>query len=256
MLLSGCFDKARESITAQISDELGKVAKAGSENDELEDARRKRVEEILADLDFSEWDSLAEGVENHLVIVAKDGAREGLLQVNTPAEGDALDQANEQAITYAQDRAAEMVGKKWVEGELVDNPDAQWVITDATREFLRSDVEAALADGWSNDKLADALAENYAFSDTRAEVIARTETAKADVQGNLAAYKASGVVKRKQWLAAPDCCDICQELDNETVDLDADFPNGGGDGAPLHPQCRCDTLPVIEDNPQGNDDET
>lgn len=254
-MLSGFFDTARANIAAQLTEALSKVAKAGNDNQEIEDARRKRLEEILADLDMSYWDSLAEGVENHLVVVAKDGAKEGLLQVDTPADGDALDQANEAAVAYAQDRSAEMVGKKWVDGELVDNPDAQWVITDATREFIRADVETAMTEGWSNDELAAALSENYAFSDARAENIARTETAKADVQGNLAAWRASGVVQRKQWLAAPDCCDECQELDGEVVDMDDQFPNGGGDGAPLHPQCRCDTLPVIEDNPQGNEDE-
>lgn len=188
------------------------------------------------------------------MVVAKDGAKEGLLQVDTPADGDALDQANEQAITYAKDRAAEMVGKKWVDGELVDNPDAQWVITEATREFLRSDVDQALTEGWSNEQLASALSDNYAFSDARAENIARTETAKADVQGNLAGWRSSGIVQRKQWLTAPDCCDDCQALDGDVVDLNENF-EGGVEGAPLHPQCRCDVLPVIEDNPQGNDDE-
>ena len=111
--------------------------------------------------------------------------------------------------------------------------------------MLRADVADAIEEGLSNDDLADQLAENYAFSDDRAETIARTETAFADVAGNLEAYKASGQVDGKRWLAAPDCCDDCQELDGEVVGLDEEFPNDGGDGPPAHPNCRCDLLPVL-----------
>lgn len=248
--LSSFFDQARANILAQLTDALGKVAKADNEGGALEDARRKRLEEILSDLDFSEWIDLQDGIESHLMVVAKDSAKEGLLQVDIDPTQDMTDQASADAIAYAKDRSAEMVGKKWVDGELVDNPDAQWVISDSTREFLRSDVQDAMTEGWSNDQLADALADNYTFSDKRAEVIARTETAKADVQGNLAGWNASGVVSGRQFLAAPDCCDECQEFDGDTAALDEDLP--GGD-APIHPQCRCNVLPVLMN--EGNDDD-
>lgn len=180
--------------------------------------------------------------------VALDGNVQALDQLGLTEDVAAmLTQANEEAIAYARDRAAELVGKRYEDGELVDNPRAGYAIDDATRELLRADVSTALEEGWSNDRLATAIAENYAFSDARAETIARTETAFADVQGNLAGWRASGEVAQKQWIVGDACCDECADLDGVVVDLDEDFPGDGGDGPPLHPNCRCDVLPVLSE---------
>lgn len=158
---------------------------------------------------------------------------------------DATNLANEQAIAWAKERAAELVGMRYDEdGELVENPDAEYAIDDATRSMLRQSVTDAMENGVSNDKLAGIIADAYAFSDERAERIARTETAFADVAGNLQAWSDSGQVGKKQWLTADGCCDDCEALDGVTVDLDDDFPDGG-DGPPLHPDCRCDVVPVL-----------
>jgi SPP1 gp7 family putative phage head morphogenesis protein len=177
--------------------------------------------------------------------ITSSGGAAALAQIGFTADDSITNQLNEYALDYAKDRSAEMVGKKWVDGELIDNPNAEWVIADATRDMLRADIAAAIESGASNDRLADQLAENYAFSDDRSQVIARTETAKADVAGNLNAYRESGQVEGKRWLTAPDCCDECLELDGETAGIDEDFPDDGGDGPPLHPNCRCDVLPVL-----------
>jgi SPP1 gp7 family putative phage head morphogenesis protein len=180
--------------------------------------------------------------------IAKEGGAAALAQIEFADDESIVNLVNERAVEYAAERSAEMVGKRVDEfGDLIDNPNAEWQIDDATREALRSDVETAIEEGWSNDRLADAIATNYAFSDDRAEVIARTETAYADIAGNMAAYRASGQVEQKEWSTAPDACDDCVELDGVTVDLDEDFPGDGGDGPPLHPDCRCDVLPVLTD---------
>lgn len=180
--------------------------------------------------------------------VAIEGGAAALAQLQIDDQ-DMFTLVNHEAVDYALDRSAELVGKRVdSDGNVVDNPNAQYAIDDATREFLRTDVAQAIEEGWSNDRLADAISANYAFSDERAETVARTETAYADVNGNLDAWRASGLVDQKQWLTAPDCCDECQDLDGETVDLDDDFPNDGGDGPPLHPNCRCDVVPVLTDS--------
>ena len=97
------------------------------------------------------------------------------------------------------------------------------------------------------------LEENYAFSEARAETIARTETANADCQGNLAVYKESGVVAQKQWIVGAGCCDECQELDGEIVDLDDNFSTGD-DAPPAHPNCRCDYVPLIDEQANTNEE--
>jgi len=241
------LQRAATDVAKQIGPQLGKVAK-GSADEALAEERAKRVREILESLDLSFWDALPDEVEQYLVLVAKDGAKEALLSLQAAAQeigADTFNLANTAAIDWAKDRAAELVGMKRVGDEFVPNPNAQWQIDTDTREGIKDLVTQALDEGWSNDKLAEALQDDSEFSDARAENIARTETARADVQGNLAGYKASGVVESKQWLTAPDCCDLCQELDKEVVGLNEQFSNGGGDGAPLHPQCRCDVIPVL-----------
>lgn len=95
--------------------------------------------------------------------------------------------------------------------------------------------------------MAESLSDDYAFSAGRAETIARTETAFADVQGNLIAYKESGVVAGKEWVAEPDCCDICAENERQGVIGLNDSFQDGTDGPPAHPNCLCDVYPVLGD---------
>lgn len=246
-VLKKFFKGQAVAVAKQLTEALGKMS--------LQDAAR--LAEILKNIDLSGWSDLAGDVQGILEIVGLDGGAEGLLQLGIEDAPDKITElVNEKAVEYSQERSAELVGMKWVDGELVENPNPEWAITDSTREYLRGDVQQAMEEGMSNDDLADLIADNYAFSDARAEMIARTETAFADVQGNLTAYKESGVVQGKTWIAAPTCCEFCQELDGVTVGIDEDFPNEGGDGPPLHPQCVCDILPETElpDAQAGGDD--
>lgn len=162
--------------------------------------------------------------------VTRDGARAGLEQVVPSHESfDAmLSQANKAASEWAQEHAAALI-----QG-----------LSDTTTARVRELVDQALADGWSNDDLADALDEDGVFGADRAETIARTETAAADVQGSLAGWEASGVVAQKEWLTGAGCCDLCTDLNGERVDLDDEFPEGD---PPLHPNCRCDVSPVVDE---------
>ena len=83
------------------------------------------------------------------------------------------------------------------DGDLVVNPDAEYAIADSTRDMLRGTISDALESGASNTNLAAAITDAYGFSDKRAELIARTETAFADVAGNLDAWQDSGQVGGK-----------------------------------------------------------
>jgi SPP1 gp7 family putative phage head morphogenesis protein len=197
-------------------------------------------------------DKLREALAEELSKVAVDGGSQGLTQVldfvsaDTAADLEAmLAQVNEQAVAFAEERAAELVGMKWSEdaGAWIVNPNAEWAIDDTTRSRIQTLTTQAEQEGWSNDKLADALQDDTGFSDDRAEMIARTETAFADIQGNLAGWEASGVVEAKEWSVSQDeVCDDCLALDGKIVGLDEDFPEGD---PPLHPRCRCDLLPVV-----------
>lgn len=204
-----------------------------------------RLKQLLRAIEEGNLLLLLEDVEPLLKQLAELGVKAALHQVEV-SDQDITDQANERAIAYAEDRAAELVGMRYnADGELVDNPRAEWSIDEATRELIRSDVATAEEEGWSNDRLAAALEQNYAFSEQRAETIARTETAFADVAGNVEAWKASGQVAGKEWILSEGACDECEPLAGVVVELDEEFPYDGGDGPPLHPNCRCDVVPVL-----------
>ena len=191
------------------------------------------VRAILDALDFDGWNALIEDLTPLLEAIVREGGAAGLQQL--PVVGDVermLSLVNEYAVKYGQEQSSALIKQ----------------ISDSTREMIRRDVAAALENGDSNDVLAATLRSGYAFSRERAEAIARTETAYADVEGNLEAYRQSGVVQRKEWITGDGCCDLCDELDGVVVDLDDEFPNEGGSGPPLHPNCRCDVLPVLTED--------
>ena len=87
----------------------------------------------------------------------------------------------------------------------------------------------------------------------RAELIARTESAIADVAGNMISYRESGVVEKKGWLVGEDSCDECQaNADEGDIDLDEAFSDGS-DCAPAHPRCTCDIVPRVSELPDDNE---
>jgi SPP1 gp7 family putative phage head morphogenesis protein len=229
-------------LTKVVTSALEKVAKRAAKLTLPQEAAYKagvtadeKARKLISELTFEELQDIAPELAEILTEMAADGGKVALAELVAEVTNDQLKQVNDRAVDYARERSAKLV--KGLE--------------DSTRDMLRETVGDALEEGLSNKQLADALAEEYAFSAERAETIANTETAYADVQGNLEGYKASGVVEGKQWIIAQDeFCDDCNNLDGVIVGLDEEFPGDGGDGPPLHPNCRCDILPVLieEDN--------
>jgi hypothetical protein len=111
-----------------------------------------------------------------------------------------------------------------------------------------------LEEGASADTVARA-AERYAAQllRKRSETIARTETIRAGREGRDETWRqarAEGLLPdtaRRRWVVTDDdrLCPACEPLGGVEVGLDEAFPRGGGDGPPLHPNCRCTTVLVI-----------
>ena len=151
---------------------------------------------------------------------------------------------NTEAVNYAAHRSAEMVGKKYdPDGNLIDNPNADWAITDTMHKVLRDEIVDAVGLHWPVDLLADHIADTGLFSDARAEMIARTETNMAQNQGVLEAgrqARAAGLNVRKVWTLGPNPCPRCEAAAAEgDIDLEDDFGSDAGDAPPLHPNCEC-----------------
>ena len=237
--VTAVFGDTAADVTRQVQEALGLLTKA----DESPEDEAKRIADQL---DLGKMDELAETAHAPLANVAADGAVLALAQVGVGAKSEMLTLVNEAAVAYARDRAAEMVGRVLIDGVLVDNPDAQWVITDTTRVMLRSLIRQAIEGGWSAKRLAAEIEDADAFSEERAELIARTETIKASVEGNMIAYRESGVVVGKEWILGAEACDVCvANAEAGVIPLDALFPNGD-DAPPAHPNCRCSVIPVTD----------
>lgn len=234
-----------------MADIRRRIGKAELSQDEID-----AIDRVLAGIDFAGWAVLVGDIDGILESIVADGAYSALAQVglDVAAEEGKAGIVNAYAVAYAKDRAAELVGMRYDElGRLVENPDAEWAIDESTRDFLRGAVSDAIEGGWSNDKLADAIADSYGFSEERAMTIARTETQMAANAGALQGYKASGVVAAKQWVTAED--DLVEEecLDNAAAGpagdgvlaLDDDYPSGD-DAPPAHVNCRCVISPVVD----------
>lgn len=226
-------------VASQITGAVGKIGKDAAR--ELE----SKVEEALQAIGL-QGDVLKKALADVLATIYQGGVEEALAKINAAGSwatdalpAGLLEQVNEKAAEWASDHAAELVTN----------------IETSTRDFIRNDVSAAVTDGLSTASLQELLTENYAFSDLRAETIARTELAFANVQGNLETYRESGVVSQKEWIVGAECCDECDELDGMTVDLEDDFP-GAGSGPPFHPNCRCDVLPVVSAEPDQPEPDT
>lgn len=214
---------------------------------------REEFLDLWGDLPMDAREELAEALVKILEDVADDGATVAVGQVLEFAGGAAdaeldamLSQANERAIEWARDRAAQLVGMRQdEEGNWIPNPNEQWQIDNTTRDAIRDLVAKAEEEGWSTDQLAEEIGGAACFEDARAEMVARTETAFADVAGNMEGYRASGLVQGKEWILGDDACEECVALSEMgPIPLNESFP-GGYDGPPAHPNCRCDVIPVL-----------
>ena len=170
----------------------------------------------------AQFDALGGYLQDEGLDTYQKGVLAAAEQLSKDANDAMVNLANQKGIDWAIDHA----------GDLITD------FEDATKNDLQGIVTQALQEGWSNDQLAEKISDSWSFSASRAEVIARTETAFADVQGNLALYREAGIEKLV-WLAADTApCDECEALDGKTISVDGEMP-------PAHPNCRCDVAPVI-----------
>lgn len=143
---------------------------------------------------------------------------------------------------YAHERGADMVGRKWVDGKLVNNPDAQWVITDTTRKEINQLIQDVVAGKLKATDLRQAIIDSDAFSKARAEMIARTELVNANAYGSLMGMyesRAMGLNILKGWDSTGEACPICMaNTDAGFIKLEKKFPSGH-QCPTAHVNCMC-----------------
>ncbi len=217
--------------------------------DAHDDDLARRTEEILASLDLGDLMDIVEALQPDLEEIAADAAAEAIATVGLADDQSIVDVVNERAVLAAQDQAASLVGMRYDEdGNLVEAAREAYRIDEATRDMLRDTIADGLAENIGTDAIADLIENDYAFSEERADLIARTEVTNANSAGALASYQEArdaGVELRKEWLLGPNPCEVCQEnADAGPIDLDDEFPSGDMHPA-AHPRCECAVSPVV-----------
>lgn len=139
---------------------------------------------------------------------------------------------NDQALDWARNYTYDLIGKR------TGGIDA------TTREAVSNTIQRFVdTPGFTIGDAIDQLS-SY-FSDTRARMIAVTETTRAYAEGNQIAgielkkeYPDVKIVK--QWFTNNDdrVCDICGPLEGEEVEIEENFSNGEMN-PPAHVNCRC-----------------
>ncbi|SFQ22978.1 minor capsid protein [Caldicoprobacter faecalis] len=108
---------------------------------------------------------------------------------------------------------------------------------------VRDSVERALIDGTDIRKLAKEITNDFGSSIYESQRLISTEVARAHTMAQEEIYHNSGVVQKVMWNATleDNTCEECQALDGQIFDLDGDRPE-----IPLHPNCRCVFIPVVD----------
>lgn len=231
--------KARTAIARKAKVILQKVAFNVSHQirhipDFLKSEESDLVEKIIAELDLSGLAEL-DAIMPEIQAVAADA---GMISVREAgiARSDLFNQINARAVEFSQARAAVLVTQ----------------IEETTRERLRELVTAGFTDQQTRDQLADSImgVDNDIFGETRALLIADTETGIANGEGALNSYKEAeelGIKIKKEWLDSPGACVICQlNAAAGAIPIDEDFPSGDAT-TPAHPRCECTTIGVTEE---------
>lgn len=151
---------------------------------------------------------------------------------------------SEQATAYAEERAAELVGKRRLpDGTVVDSPNPRIAINDTLRNDLHDAITKALQEGQTEAQLKDLIEAETGWT-YRADRIARTEVAFALNRGAADTYAGAGV-NTVTIMDGPGCLEDGHDDNEEGVDGEVwsvakfmAFPIG-------HPYCVRDARPNV-----------
>lgn len=114
-------------------------------------------------------------------------------------------------------------------------------------EELNKAVAQGLLRGQSSEEIAAGLVKQLGISQRNAIRIVRTETAAIASKADMKLYKDLGIDSIK-FMASLDgkTCAVCSDMDGKVIPLKQ--CRIGLNMPPLHPNCRCYTVPVIDDD--------
>lgn len=200
------------------------------------------VKVIVKDTFYNELDALFFSVTFETISTAIGiGAEAGENLYKIPLGIRSSDAAIQELTT---DRLAWLIGKRVDKsGNVVDNPKAEYRISNKTREDISSNIKTGIALGEDRATMTRRL-DKIVSNPGRAEQIAQTETINAYGQGILEFGRESGATG-KEWedVNATDVC--AQNAAEGIIPLEANFMSGDSSPA-AHTGCRCNLRIVYE----------
>lgn len=151
----------------------------------------------------------------------------------------------------ANEQTAFLVGKRIDKtGAIIDNPNAKYSVTEATRKDIRRSISTSLNLGETQDQATTRL-RSVIKDPRRASKIAATEAVNG-YQGGLYAYaKESGAVG-KEWQTIAGACPLCVGNANAgPVSINDNFPSGDKSPA-AHPWDRCSLRFIYPEDPSAS----
>jgi hypothetical protein len=244
-----------------------------------------RLGNIEGFLAFVDWDKIRGGMEGFEAVLI-DAAQKAGTSTFTLGGVDAellFDLIDERAVLYAQERVGQLIVEiseqmretvrqtiaSAERGEMTYQMAAlqlQNTIPLTTRDagavtkFTEKQFQRFMREGLSEARArvkAQNMAAQYAAKllEARTKTIARTEIIDASMSGRYLGWEAgvtAGYISNdsvKEWIAEPDACPICKELDGKLIgwNQEWEFPEGVTAGStnrmpPAHPNCRCSVV--------------
>lgn len=174
----------------------------------------------------------------HLPAITEAGARDAASSIGTDFV------PNYQAVEWARSQGSRLVTQ----------------VSDSMKEALANRVADGLAAGSTTTQIQHAIREEAPeFSATRAEVIARTETAQAANHGAIVQMKDSGVEWKDFIVGRCPACLAIKAKYPAGIAVDAQWVDAEGnayDEPPFHPQCICTAVPSTKPVTTGEPDAT
>lgn len=213
--------------------------------------RRRNIQAASKDDDFSVdvlIDDTAIGKEDGIVFALSYDQIETIVIIGTGATEEIYkrtlrtSELTRVVKDTARKQTAELVGKKVDKnGDIVDNPKAEYRISDETRNEIRESIRTSLGLG-EDQATATARLSKTLKNPRRAELVAQTEAVNGYQGGMLNYAKAAGATGKVAQYLGPRKGrkqDLCGTNANAgIIDIDKAYPSGHQHPA-FHPRCRC-----------------
>lgn len=149
---------------------------------------------------------------------------------------------NQEVKDSALSIVGELIGKKYIDGKLVNNPNAKWKLSDETRSRIDTYLTDAIEQGLDVDAISIGI-DKIIDDPVRANIIARTEGARAYNIGTGLAYQELGLDKVEvSDNEGPNSCAACKKANGEIWTIEKYLNN------PIeHPNCVRTAFPEVEE---------